>query len=228
VNRTAEQTGSRENPGVDGGERFFSGNGSIRHVYWIAGGSCSGKSSIADELAQAHGLKVLHTDAILHKLFERADARQHPVAHELWPVFKQGFRSWMRLPLPRLFEATYELFPLLLDDVRALGSSLLVVEGTAINLVAAVQVIPKSRIVCLTATDRFLRSQGRSHPLVKQRYPTWDNPEQALATLIEGHIRITHEYVAMIPRCEIKHVVTDEGTRFQAKLLEVQKHFGLI
>ncbi|MBT3272261.1 MAG: hypothetical protein HN368_03830 [Spirochaetales bacterium] len=209
-------------------KRYAGANGQFPHVYWITGGSCSGKSSLADELAEHHGLQVMHTDRIASKLFERADEHRHPVAHTVWPVFKKGFLSWMRLQPSRLYEGIYEIFELLLEDILAMGTDPVVVEGMVISPMAAVEVSSMDRIVCLTGTDDFLRLQEPNHPFVKRSYSEWDDPETALNTLIEGHIQITHMYDTVSGELGIRHIVTDQTTGFEENLRQVEKHFGLI
>ena len=40
----------------------------LRHVYWIAGGSAAGKSTIASRVARDHGLHVYATDDVISKV----------------------------------------------------------------------------------------------------------------------------------------------------------------
>ena len=52
-------------------------------VYWIGGGTCAGKSSIADSLCSKHGLVRYHADDHWEDHTRRADVRTHPLLHRL-------------------------------------------------------------------------------------------------------------------------------------------------
>jgi hypothetical protein len=207
--------------------RYVDRQGEFPHIYWIAGGSCSGKSSVADRLAGAHGLQVLHTDSLVGRLWQRADPGRHPTVVRLWPTARKGFLHWMQLPPEELLGAGYEVFDLLLEEVEALGPRPALVEGMAVSLAAVTEVSPLDRIVCLTGTDSFLRSQERQHPFVLRHYSSWDDPERTLSALIEGHIRLTHQYNAEAERYGVRNIITEEATRFEDKLRQVSAHFGL-
>lgn len=51
---------------------------SLRHVYWIGGGSGSGKSTIARRLADQYGIQVYDTDAVMPDHARRMPAEDAP------------------------------------------------------------------------------------------------------------------------------------------------------
>ncbi len=208
--------------------RYAHLKGKFPLVYWITGGSCSRKSSIADRLAQAHGLQVIHTDDLGSGPIGQIDLESYPITARLLPTFLKGFLHWMRIPVIQSCEMKYEIFGLLLNKVETFGPRPIVVEGMIISIAAVAEVSSLDRIVCLTGTDNFLRTQERQHPYVLEHYDTWDDPEQTLAALIEGHIRITHQNCREVKNYGIRHIVTDKETKFEDKLKQIEEHFGLL
>jgi adenylate kinase family enzyme len=53
-------------------------SGQLRHVYWIGGGSGSGKSTIARRLAARHGLRLYSTDDMMSDHARRSGPEDAP------------------------------------------------------------------------------------------------------------------------------------------------------
>ena len=53
----------------------------FQHVYWIGGGSCAGKSTIAHRIAAQHGLLVYSTDDVMTDHAGRSSPEDSPVLH---------------------------------------------------------------------------------------------------------------------------------------------------
>lgn len=106
----------------------------LKHVYWIGGSPCSGKSSIADLLGSQFGWQVYHCDVAFDAHVRRAHPDQHPwlcrVPYLVWDEF------WMRpldVQLRNVVEGYAEEFPMILDDLRLMPHNRpILAEGTAL------------------------------------------------------------------------------------------------
>ena len=104
-------------------------------ILWLGGSPCSGKSSIASDLAKLHGLTTYHCDEHWDAHVARASAERQPhlarVAHMTWDEI------WMR-PVATLLAdelTSYrQEFSMILDDLAARqpSSGKLLAEGTAL------------------------------------------------------------------------------------------------
>ena len=54
----------------------------LQHVYWIGGGSCAGKSTVARRLAAEHGLQLYATDDAMADHAKRSTPVDCPFLHE--------------------------------------------------------------------------------------------------------------------------------------------------
>ncbi len=54
----------------------------LRDVYWIGGGSCAGKSTIARRIAGRQGLHLYATDDVMAEHSRRSNADDHPLLHQ--------------------------------------------------------------------------------------------------------------------------------------------------
>ena len=131
----------------------------LAHVFWIGGSPCSGKSSVADMLAEKYDCRVYHCDEAFERHKTELPAMQMILAMT-WDEI------WMR-PVDVLerdqFEIYRDEFGLILDDLLALSASRpIIAEGTALlpGTVAAVLADPRQAIWVIP-TPEFQR----------QRYP---------------------------------------------------------
>jgi hypothetical protein len=118
------------------GEREKAGYSSIlerfRHVYWLGGSPCAGKSSVATILAERHGLQLYSCDDHFEEHKARLDADRHPVFASLAALTCDEL--WMRpVEVQVETELAYcrEVFGMVLEDLLLLPSyPPLLAEGT--------------------------------------------------------------------------------------------------
>jgi chloramphenicol 3-O-phosphotransferase len=161
----------------------------LERVVWIGGSTASGKSSIADYLADRFGLAAYHVDRRDREHEARRDPSRHP-AIEAW-ASRTLDETWVDLPVPELVEATLafsrERFELVLDDLAELArGGAVVAEGFQLlpELVAPLLGCPRQG-VWLVSTDRFrleaLQRRGTAWQLPKQT----SNPARALQNRLD-------------------------------------------
>lgn len=131
----------------------------LDHVLWLGGSTCAGKTSIAQRLATAHGLRVYHCDDAFEEHRRRADPKRHP-----------GFCRIMDLTGPELWSRTAEEqaadllafyadeLEMILEDIRSLPAEPLLVEGTGLlpDRLAGLGARP-GRALFLISTGAFRR-----------------------------------------------------------------------
>ena len=133
------------------------------NLYWIVGGSCSGKSTLCSNLSATYSVPVYDMDA---QIFGGYQGRYVPERH---PASLAWFRAgdplaWaLSLSLDdwyHLNRATHaEYLDLLADDLSASDpGSLLLIDGGITNPALLAQVLPVSQIVCL-AVPRSLSTR---------------------------------------------------------------------
>ena len=94
----------------------------LRHVYWIGGGSCAGKSTVARLLASRHGLRVYSTDDAMADHARRSTREDSPMLHEF--VAMDMDERWLNRSPTTMLETFHwfrgEGFELIVEDLLRL------------------------------------------------------------------------------------------------------------
>jgi hypothetical protein len=162
----------------------------LQHVYWIGGGSCAGKSTIARRLAGEHDLHVYSTDDVMADHARRSTREDSPLLHNF--IAMDMDERWVNRSAKIMLETFHwfqgEGFNLIIEDLLLLPRKPpIIVEGfrPLPSLVKPLLSQP-AQAVWLLPTPQFrqevVNSRGGS---------TWaflaktTNPEGALSKLLE-------------------------------------------
>ena len=104
----------------------------LRHVYWIAGGSAAGKSTIASRIAHERGLRVYSTDDVMADHARRSTTEDCPLLHSFISMDMDD--RWVNRSPTTMLETFHwfqgEGFSLILEDLLHLPRKVpIIVEG---------------------------------------------------------------------------------------------------
>ena len=200
----------------------------LQHVYWIGGGSASGKSTIARRIAAQHGLRVYSTDDAMADHARRSSRKDCPLLHDFMAMDMDT--RWVNRTPQTMLETFHwfrgEGFNLIIEDLLRESSATssergVIVEGFRLlphlvkpllsPLAADATSVNNqvSRAVWLLPTPDFRRAV-----LERRGGSTWgflaktSNPERALRNLLERDRMFTD-------------ILRDETTRLQLPAIEV-------
>jgi adenylate kinase family enzyme len=196
-------------------------------VLWIGGSTCSGKSTIADRVAERRSLAVYHVDEYEQDHAERATAAGLPV-YERWVEMTLTER-WALSSVKELIDDTLALgeerMPLILEDI---GEGSIVVEGFQIYpwLVASLLESPRQGI-WLVSTPEFRRAThfGRPHAWITPRKT--DDPERAQSNRLERDDRIGDEIARRGNELGLRVIVVDGSRGLDDIAAETEAHLEL-
>src|SRR5919108_5332316 len=94
----------------------------LQHVYWIGGGSGTGKSTIARRIAAQHGLRVYATDEVMADHARRSSHEDCPLLHRFMAMDMD--ERWVNRPPKTMLETFHwfqgEGFNLIIEDLLCL------------------------------------------------------------------------------------------------------------
>jgi hypothetical protein len=132
----------------------------LRHLLWIGGPPGTGKTAVATRIARRHGLRWYGADTRTWQHRDRALLAGNPAARR-WEAMTPQERWVESTPTEMLDMSLHaERGPMVLDDLRALHDSPLVVaEGSTLPAQAISSgIADRSRAVWLLPTDDFQRA----------------------------------------------------------------------
>ena len=205
------------------------------NLRWIVGGSCSGKSTLCQNLSAAYGIPVYDMDA---QIFGGYQDRYRPERH---PASLAWFRAgdplaWaLSLSLDdwyHLNRATHaEYLDLLADDLLANDpGSRLLIDGGITNPALLAQVLPTSQIACLAvppSLSTYLWEEDEERRGMKEAIQRLANPQQAWDSFLAKDQFIHRTIVEESEACGIRIFWRDENTLPAALAHEVARFFGL-
>ena len=138
------------------------------HLYWLLGGSASGKSTVAALLAARSGIAHLDVDTLV---FDRFQPRYDPVQHP-------ASCAWFHAPNPLAWvlsldwpafdaltgAADAEALALLAEELADRPVTPLLLDGGFAHPAVVAQVAAPARIVCLTAPAAARRAAWETDP----------------------------------------------------------------
>jgi uridine kinase len=155
-------------------------------LYWLGGGSCGGKSSVADWLGANWGWHIYHVDEWYENHKARATAVSHPTIYQLSRLW--GDDLWLRPVAEQVrtgLDFAREEFALLREDIAAQNASLsqsdvLLVEGFPVipDLVAPYLLQPHHAF-WLMPDPALQRARYAQRPWVKNVLSATSDPQRA-------------------------------------------------
>ncbi len=163
----------------------------LAHVLWIGGPPDCGKTSIADLLAERHGLQVYHFDRHEPAHFARADPERTPALYRAHPDRMTTEMRWLGSLPDEMAADTIaswgERFPMAIEEILAMPKDQsIVAEGPGFFPDCLAPILKDSRqAVWLIPSDEFKVASAIRRNKPGTRFETSD-PERAQRNLIDA------------------------------------------
>ena len=199
------------------------------NIYWIGGSPCAGKSSIASILAERYGFPYYRCDEPYDRHVKAADALLQPTMTAL------GAMSWDELwkrPVAQMVrqELSFyrEEFPMILEDIRRLGSNKLIVEGTALlpELVSPLLPMPTMG-AWLVPTEEFQRLHYGARAWVQPILDRCTDPKEAFDRWMSRDAQFGQTVIQQARELGHLAIIIDGTVSLDAVAFRLAEYFGL-
>jgi hypothetical protein len=203
----------------------------LRHVYWIGGGSASGKTTIARRLAAEHGLRRYATDEVMSEHARRSTPEESPFLTEFMAMDMD--ERWVNRSPETMLETFHwfrgEGFHLIVEDLLGLPTEPRVIaEGFRLlpHLVESL-LAEHMQAVWLLPTPAFRRAALESRRSSRAIAGRTGDPEAALRNLLERDRLFTDRLYGETSRLGLAVIEVDSTTAEDQLAGQVAEAFGL-
>lgn len=204
----------------------------LQHAYWIGGGSCAGKSTIAGRIAAQQGLRVYATDDVMADHARRSSQEECPLLHRFMAMDMD--ERWVNRTPKTMLETFHwfrgEGFNLIVEDIlRLLREPGVIVEGFRVlpRLVKPLLSV-NSRAVWLLPTPDFRQAVVESRGGSSWSFlAKTSDPERALRNLLERDRMFTDILREETTRLGLHTIEVDTTTTENDIVKRVTDVFGL-
>lgn len=198
----------------------------LRNVFWIAGGSGAGKTTIARRLASKHGLQLYSTDESMSAHAKRSTAGNCPLLHQFMEMSMDD--RWLTRSASEMFETFHwfrgEGFEMIVEDILSLPRSpALIVEGFRL-LPALVEplLVERHKAIWLLPSPGFRRAVFESRGGSGWSFLSkTSEPDRALRNLYERDALFTEFLRSETGRLGLQSTDVDEGVSEDALFARV-------
>ena len=199
-------------------------------IYWIGGSPCSGKTTIADSLAERYGLRIYRCDDAYY-VHEKLITEQQPVFHKLTHTTTDGV--WLRpveQQIAEELEIYREEFPFILADLEALPNDRpILAEGAALlpELLATHGITPDC-CIWIVPTEEFQRHHYAQRDWRHSVLADCSNPEHGWGNWMARDAGFARAVADQATTLSFKLIVVDGSRSIAENEAVVEKHFGFI
>jgi 2-phosphoglycerate kinase len=203
---------------------------SLQHVYWIGGGSCAGKSTVANRIAAEHGLRVYATDDVMADHARRSSPENCPLLHTFMAMDMD--QRWVNRSPKTMFETFHwfrdEGFNFIVDDLLRLPREpRVIVEGFRLLPHLVKDLTATNHAIWLLPTPDFrkavVESRGGSAWSFLART---SQPDKALRNLLERDRMFTDHLRDETARLNLPAIEVDTTTTADDVTRRVVYRFG--
>jgi 2-phosphoglycerate kinase len=203
------------------------------HVLWIGGSPCSGKSSVAEILAEKYDLSVYRCDDAFAEHVRRADPDRHPTLYRLTRMtWDEIWRRPVDVQIADEFACYREEFAMIVDDLMGYPRSTPVVaEGAALLPECVSCVLPDHhRAVWVVPTEAFQRGHYtlERRPWMREILDQCEDPAQAFHNWMDRDAGFARSVVKSVRELDLT-VLEVDGERTLAENVDViARHLQLV
>lgn len=206
----------------------------LPHVLWIGGGTCSGKTSISENLVKKYDLAVYHCDDAFEEHRRKATPERHPTFHQAISTIyaeMEWEQFWMR-PVDTLLEeeiAIYrEEFEMIVEDLLDLPiSPRTLAEGCALLPECVAGTLSDARkAIWIIPTEGFQRrTYSQRGEWVQRILKQCTNPEQAFKNWMNRDVAFTKRIASSATCLGFRTLFVDGGRSIEKNTKIVETHF---
>lgn len=189
-------------------------------VFCIGGSPCSGKSTVAEALAERYDLAYFKADNYLEEFTAQGAEAGLPVCQRIQRMSAEEI--WMRPPRAQCQEELdyyQEIFPFVMEKLAEMNASRIIAEGAAF---LPCLMTNAAHYIAITPNREFQITRYRERPWVPHVLQDCTDKEQAFANWMERDALFAVEVRRQCSLLGFPHLLTDGSVSPEERLRQVE------
>lgn len=194
-------------------------------IYYIGGSPCSGKSTVAESLAERYGLTYFKVDDHLEAFTAQGASAGLPVCQRIQHMTAD--ETWLRPPSVQCreeFDFYTEIAPFVMEKLQELHASRVIAEGAAF---LPCLMKDAAHYIAITPSRAFQLSRYSERPWVPHVLRDCSDKALAFANWMERDALFAEEVRRQCTQLGLPHLLTDGSVPPEDRLQQVAAHFRL-
>lgn len=203
----------------------------LKHVYWLNGGPCAGKTTMTKKFVEELGFQTLGDDVLKYRLF--TSPVEYPALQ--FPNPDLDWNKWFNKPVDEhcqwLFQIVEEMMDFFIIDLLTMPNDKPIIIDLGIMPERILPFIPKERMVCFYTSDEEIERLyyfREDHKMILDCINAYTiNPEETIKHGNKSMVKFSNEIKTACNKMGIKTVERIPSMSVEEQFRLVREHFGL-
>jgi hypothetical protein len=201
----------------------------LKHVYWINGGCCAGKTTMTKKFTVELGFQTLGDDVLKYRPFTSTveyPALQYPHPNLDW---EKWFNRPVNVKYQWLCQLVVEMMEFFVIDLLKMPTDKPIIIDLGIMPEHILPFIPKERMICLYTSDEEIERLyffREDHKIILDVINLTSNPAETIKHGNKTMVKFSHEIRNACVKNDIKTIVRTASLSVEEQFRLVSEHFG--
>lgn len=202
----------------------------LRHVYWLNGGCCAGKTTMTKKFIKELGFQTLEDNVMKYRPF--TNPVEYPALQ--YPHSSLDWDKWFNKPNDEhvywLIQIVEEMLEFFIIDLLKMPTDKPIIIDLGIMPECILPFIPKERMICLYTSDEEIEKLyffREDHKMILDVINLTSNPSETIANGNKNMVRFSHVVRSACIRNGIKTLERTPELSVEEQFELVREHFRL-
>lgn len=202
----------------------------LKHVFWLNGGCCAGKTTMTKKFVEELGFQTLGDDVLKYRPF--TSPAEYPALQ--YPHPGLDWDRWFNKPLDEhcewLFQVVEEMMEFFVIDLLKMPAGTPIIIDLGIMPESILPFIPKERMICLYAPDEEIERLyyfRADHKMILDVINLTANPAETIKNGNKSMVKFSREIRNACIKHGIKTIERTAGLSVEEQFRLVREHFGV-
>jgi hypothetical protein len=203
----------------------------LKHVYWLNGGPCAGKTTMTKKFVEVLGFQTLGDDVLKYRPF--TSPVEYPALQ--FPKPDLDWNKWFNKPVDEhcqwLFQIVEEMMDFFIIDLLTMSNDKPIIIDLGIMPERILPFIPEERMICFYTSDDEIEKLyyfREDHKMILDCINAYTiNPEETIKHGNKSMVKFSNEIKTACNKMGIKTVERIPSMSVEEQFRLVREHFGL-